>query len=608
MEERILYKCQEERLYHLQVEGRDVVVMEPQADECQDGAISNSTIRSRTSTHCELNHVLITSDQLKDLMSKNERVEISRDTLIVSENLERNTIEIKRFQFIKSLVQVGKLVRLKFKIKRKSFMCLSIHKTTGEFSVYRKSGKPKNVNILTRKNMYCDSVANFFHHLLLSDICTPSQLEIGLRTFYTALGYPGDTAQSIFDLYHFKNDIPRLDFISKYGAEYTDDVNGSSGTKANSVNSDAKYKKYTAETLLTSLKYFTFLHYLTSIGLKIDSLSQFRFVAYNFRHNKKNYIGTSIEKYFCDQFRISNPEYVRTALEIVEERCYATKDDYNINVMTLRILDYYNVDPSFLYQLMSTVKGGLYFNDTLPNYYFDVLKLYDFTAPDVIRCIEDGYSWEQTMFVLDTFRSHGIKLKIKSLLDFQFYRDDILRIYDTIIYSNLKTGTFLLNKKFLQRVKRYYPKHQIKIHHIRHRLDPLRPFKGGMVETDAVERDRGVEYRPLFSHHYILPTISLMLDGEVQLTVEVSRAPQKNDNVSQRNDKELSRSLGRRNDTIGHIFMHDGMDNLERALKKNVNNITNTLEIEYLYSKLFFENTCKNVFGINTEKYIEYLK
>ena len=384
--------------------------------------------------------VPITQDEFKKAMSNNEQVNVFRETIVVSESLEKNTISLKKYIYSKEFVLVKNLKKRKFKIIRRESYSLTINKNTGDFSMYNKEKRKKKDIIFIRKNISNGNVKNRIASLL-SDGDSKNETNNAIGVFYQLLGYGAHM----------------LSYTSIIGVFFNEDPK------------DKEHKH--------SLIIFPFLNYIFKNKINIYSYYLLYPFESLFQKNKKHYKGGDIENYITDRYKINNKDLISSLLPIlVNNNQNIVINKFNIgssagfvadrryefdtiNPLILKILDYYNIT---INELPSVNLKDVFTNvgqETqihIPTYFFEILKLYNFKLDDVLAN-KDNMLY--AMNELYTFYQFGVKLKISSLTEIKENKDNIFdKIFDALCIARNVTGTFSINDKFIKRVKRYIPK------------------------------------------------------------------------------------------------------------------------------------------------------
>ena len=516
--------------------------------------------------------VPITQDEFKKAMSNNEQVNVFRETIVVSESLEKNTISLKKYIYSKEFVLVKNLKKRKFKIIRRESYSLTINKNTGDFSMYNKEKRKKKDIIFIRKNISNGNVKNKISSLL-SDGDSKNETNNAIGVFYQLLGYGAHM----------------LSYTSIIGVFFNEDPK------------DKEHKH--------SLIIFPFLNYIFKNKINIYSYYLLYPFESLFQKNKKHYKGGDIENYITDHYKINNKDLISSLLPIlVNNNQNIVINKFNIgssagfvadrryefdtiNPLILKILDYYNIT---INELPSVNLKDVFTNvgqETqihIPTYFFEILKLYNFKLDDVLAN-KDNMLY--TMNELYTFYQFGVKLKISSLTEIKENKDNIFdKIFDALCIARNVTGTFSINDKFIKRVKRYIPK-KVKI--------SLNYSKKITTRSRSFSERHGISiessYNRLFSNSneiMIIPMTFIDNNDPIKYTLMFN--------------KNYHQSFCRRNNNLNPT--NDKYGKLVNALNFNKNGILDTLEIKQIYSKQYFENACKEEFKINPSLWVDYIR
>jgi hypothetical protein len=518
--------------------------------------------------------VPVTQDEFKKAMSNNEQVNVFRETIVVSESLEKNTISLKKYIYSKEFVLVKKLKQRKFKIIRRESYSLTINKTTGDFSMYNKKRNRKKDVVFIRKNVSNQNVKNRIASLL-SDGDSKKETNDAISMFYQLLGYSANM----------------LTYTSIIGVFFSEDPK------------DKEHKH--------SLIIFPFLNYIFKNQINIHSYYLLYPFESLFQKNKKNYRGGNIEHYITDHYKINNKDLINSLLPIlVRNNQFVLINKYNvdkvkqsgfitdcryefdtINPLILKLLDYYNIT---INELPSANLKDVFTNVGsenqihIPTYFFEVLKLYNFKLDDVLAN-KDHMIY--TINELYTFYQFGVKLKISSLNEIKENKDNIFdKIFDALCIARNVTGTFSVNDKFVKRVNRYIPK---------------------KVKISFNYNKRIQERSKLFSERHGLTekqNYDRLFDNTNQSTLIPMQFIDDSDPIKYAImfNKNYHQSFSRNNSNLN--VTGDKYGKLINALNFNKNGILDTLEIKQLYSKQYFENICKEKLQINPSLWVDYIR
>ena len=518
--------------------------------------------------------VTITEDEFKKAMSNNEQVGVFRETIIVSENLEKNTISLKKYLFSKQFVNVKELKQRKFKIIRRESYSLTINKTSGDFSMYNKKKHKKRDIIFIRKNISNGNVKNRIQSLL-SDGDSKNETNNAIGVFYQLLGYG----------------THMLSYTSIIGLFFNEDPK------------DKEHKH--------SLIIFPFLNYIFKNKINIYSYYLLYPFESIFQKNKKHYKGGNIENYITDHYKINNKDLISSLLPIlVNNNQNIVINKFNIgssagfvadrryefdtiNPLILKILDYYNIT---INELPSVNLKDVFTNVGqenqvyIPTYFFEILKLYNFKLDDVLANKDNMF---YTMNELYTFYQFGVKLKISSLTEIKENKDNIFdKIFDALCIARNVTGTFSINDKFIKRVNRFIPKKvKISLNYGKKITTRSRSFS----ERHGISSECESGYNRLFSNSnetMIIPMTFIDNNDPIKYTLMFN--------------KNYHQSFCRRNNNLN--ITNDKYGKLVNALNFNKNGILDTLEIKQIYSKQYFENACKEEFKINPSLWVDYIR
>lgn len=523
-----------------------------------------------------LQSVTITEDKFKKAMSNNEQVGVFRETIVVSENLEKNTISLKKYLFSKQFVNVKELKQKKFKIIRRESYSLTINKSTGDFSMYNKKKHKKRDIIFIRKNISNGNVKNRIQSLL-SDGDSKNETNDAIGMFYQLLGYSANM----------------LSYTSIIGYFFLEDPK----------DNDHKH----------SLIIFPFLNYIFKNKINIYSYYLLYPFESLFQKNKKNYIGSNIEDYIIDHYKINNSNLVSSLLPILmrnNQNVVINKYNENvdkikksgftvdrryefdtINPLILKILDYYDITinelPADNLNIVFTNVGSE--NQVhIPTYFFEILKLYNFKLDDVL-VNKDNMLY--TMNELYTFYQFGVKLKISSLSEIKENKDNIFdKIFDALCIARNVTGTFSINDKFIKRVNRFIPK-KVKI--------SLNYSKKIPVRSKMFSERHGLIDKPNYDRLFDNTNQSTLIPMRfIDDSIPIKYVLMFNKNYHQ--------SFSHNNTNLNVPV--DKYGKLINALNFNKNGILDTLEIKQLYSKKYFEDVCKEKLKINPSLWVDYIR
>lgn len=511
----------------------------------------------------------VTTDEFKKAMSNNEKVSIFRETIIVSENSNKNTISLKKYIFSKETVPVKTTNRLQFKIIRKEMYSLTINKTNGDFCVYhrnRRNAKKTSTNV--RKNILNHEI-KYKLSSLLQDGHSLSETKRAVGVFYQLLGYDPNL-QSY-------NDIIKLFF------------------NTDPRDKDGKH----------SLMVFPFLNYLYRNKINIQNYYLLYPFEVAFKKNKSKYIGSNILDYFVKEFNIKNVKLVNRVLtklnefnrnitykefhSEIEESNYFTKltgnDMYTININMLRILDYYNVDPDSIDYFEKLFVPIINYNDTtqLPPYFFKLMDLYEFKLIDVIQ---HNSVFISHFYQLHNFYQFGVKLKISSLSEFD--QNEIInnKIYDALCMSRNETGTFSVSDKFIKRLRRYVPKN-VKIS-LSYGSKIVKKHQSDIFLTLLPTK---IAYDYQYELTNILRSRLELIDSDNNMIDIIHFSPNQHQSAGRTNYGEYT-----------------SYQNLINALSYNKNNILDTIEVKQLYSRNYFEELCIKKMNLDPKIWVDYIE
>ena len=348
----------------------------------------------------------ITLDEMKDLMSKNQKIHILRETIVVSENPIKNTISFKRYSFQKALVNVKKIERKKFKILYKNMVSLTINKINGDFSLYvndRINGKQV---IKVRKNISYKKLRATIHNRYCLSGDSPDQLEEATIKFYELLGYE--------PLLNYK------DFMLKYLPPKIE----------NTLNPKEKY----------SLPYLPFLNYIKKkniSGLTYEILPLFEFL---FKKDKSKFFNKPIDEYIkfyygLNKFKFGD-EIIKRLYEYTDDQLIVSLAKYSVlkgenkaqhtfsypgvDRTSIHLLNYFNINSC-------DSKMGMFINDDFHNPLIEIglplyriIDLYNFNPLEIIETLkrEKPYEIKRALDDLHYFYTYGIKIKVNRLSDF----------------------------------------------------------------------------------------------------------------------------------------------------------------------------------------------
>jgi hypothetical protein len=514
----------------------------------------------------------ISLDELKKAMSADEEVTIDRNTIIVSEDLIKNTISLKVYQFKKIFVRTPKSKKRKFKFIVRKFFSLTINKSTGDFSIYTREKKRNKSTIFIRKNisnMNIRGKINNNQHMR-NDASSQIAMDEAIKIFYRLLGYQ--------DL----------------GVTYTDTIRWFFNTNPND-----RYNK-------NGLQIFPFLNYLRVNDINIISYHALYYFERIFSKDKAKYRGLNIINYMADYYKIKDKLFLQTVLfkmieknEIILNTIDIDKKVYwsDIQQSELCFIDYTKLR---LFHDLNKIPTGRftgnwwsYFNDMLPIGYqtsydeiysypeiAELVKLYNLPLTDVFGT--EKTKFDKFMNQLKIFKCFGVKLKIN---DIRHYENTLVthnKILYNLFESANKTGTYQINKKTLTRIKQYFRGCKLDFITIRKFKEKYKNY--GFLHVNAAKEDG------LYTENSLQFTFNVMKEGCKRFNVTVNPVTK----ICECNNIDL-------NDYDKHAAY-----NFSNKFQSNRSGLASSFKVRILFSKTYFEKLCQTD-DINIRMYIDYL-
>jgi len=384
--------------------------------------------------------------EFKKAMSENNPASFYRSTYVVSENITKNTVSLKAFIMAKRTVPVKNLVRLKFKITQHEHFSLTINKTTGEFSIYRKIYKKRKYYYTIRKNIITEDLK-------------------GLITKYFIVNNNSVKAvEKLYELLGYKPLMGYKDFFNEYLPPLS--------------------QSFYDPKLVHSLPSFPFLNYLFKSGIKdlnYENLPIFEFI---YKCNKKCFYNRSVYDYIKHHYDIKDndllmiikdeltlhtikafnnhhAEYVKTGRGL--SYCFNLP---GIRVGLLDFIKRYNI-PASKYKELELITPNHYHdfkrefgNGKVPMFVHRMIDYYGFNISEVLAYYNHITNLNKCFRVfkaLSYFEMFSIKLKITHPAEYWDNLYDYQRIYDALCVARSETGTFKLNNLFVVRLRKILP-------------------------------------------------------------------------------------------------------------------------------------------------------
>jgi hypothetical protein len=315
-----------------------------------------------------------------------------------------------------------------------------------------------------------------------------------------------------------------------------------------------------------SLKSFLMINYLKKSRIKIPNYFLLEPFFKLFIKNKKQYHGKTIEDFFINEYNIKNHKIIDVILYKLIDlnyNAYISKDinkkKYLINPLILKVLDNNNQLPEITEDFF--IKNNPDYNYTVKTltqkYVFDIIKLYEFDYEfimDKFQFKDERFVFIDTITQLNSLYCAGIKIK----------NIDNLKIVSELLLKAIEhSGTTILSRKSYNRLKRY-----------------LKPGESLGLITNKQYTD--------FS--FGLKIIN------------------KNETLCVRLNKYYTPSYNYLNNkTWLHDIIIKNKHNIIKALEQNTNNLRDSLDVKYLYSKPFFESIATPFFD-NIKSHIDYIE
>jgi hypothetical protein len=518
---------------------------------------------SEVKTHVVTKLVEIGSEAFKTAMSNDEFVTVVRETIVVSEDPQKNTISIKKYDFTKTLVPVKTLKRKRFKVVRKSSTSLTINKKTGDFSVYNKNkiNKKKN-SVFVRKNFSNNRVRDILKSFE-KNTENLEEVQIAIKTFFTQLGYPNLKTTYTHLIKTFFNVDPN-------------DVYGR-----------------------TAIEMFPYLNYLYVNNINIKSYYLLYYFECIFNRNKSKYKNKSILDYACDYYGVKDRNFMHHVLNYLENENKNIVISNTLKNRSVWVHDYQNILKGINYTklrlgfdlgffqhnnqtLIDSYLNNFIISDTiytqaieLNNYQrlLKYAKMYDFGYYNIINNNEERY-----FILLSLFEAFGIKLKIKNLQHFNSKMPIFKNILSCLFDSLNKGGSYTVDKKTQNRFKMYFRDGE-KISF----LTNIKYPKKNNETYNFFGAYENMDNTPGYTLDSGRFAFNVIKNKKVLTTIWVNPFT----NAALADDNSL-------------------YTNFTRAFMNNTNSLATSTKIKFHYSKKYFEKLC-NEKNIKIELYIDYL-
>jgi hypothetical protein len=431
MEDIVHFRHVDEKFYRL----TEVLKSEPMPDDMFRLFECESEPKTETIT-TEINET-----EFLDCLSKNLKVSNYRKTYVVSEDLTKNTVSLKCFELAKVKVAVKKsnCARLQFKKTKQLMLAITINKTTGEFSFFRKSQQGKKTFINIRKNIITETVKRLIRESFASGLNMDATNQ-AVTTFYQLLGYR-----------------PLIDYVQFMECYLP-----------------AEHRFFYDHKITDSISTFPFLNYLFKSGIKDLSFKYLTWFEYIFKKDKKLFYNKSIFDYIKYHYEIDNDELfdflIKEVSNVIDTqyRQHMESVDPNftlklpgINYYLIKFIKKYNIydGDKVLPYVTNSFYGDLnYSNNLLSRMDIGIKRMvdyYGFNWVDVIRFFhgpeEDSYKKTNAFDYLTEFASFSTKLKIRKpiLLTATHYK-----IFDALCVARFETGAYHFNDNFILNLKK----------------------------------------------------------------------------------------------------------------------------------------------------------
>lgn len=509
----------------------------------------------------------LTVDELKTAMSNNEDVTINREAIVVSENLERGTISLKKYLFSKTLVDTRnhKVTRKYFKVTVKSMTSLTINKYTGDFSLYSRKKTGKKTNVFVRKNVFVNAVKSHLYELQSNTTC-PTQINEAIKILTVKLGYHD------LDLSNYTETIKYF-----YNIDPKDQYNRN------------------------GLHIFPFLNYLRVNRIDIFSYHALYYFEWIFNKNKSKYRGANIIDYMSDYYGIEDKLFLQNMLYrlIHKNQLISNIKDvdassiYWLNKEQSRLcyLDYIklklfydlgkNESQHFYYNHLQYIDDILRIgyktsNDDIFDYkaIHDFLKYYNITLSDYLQNFNDNSeSLRNFINHLRIFDLFGVKLKINTFKDYKLKYNFFNQVLQCLFEATNTSGTYVIDKKSIRRIKLYL-KDDYKINFLSNAK-----FK------------KNSKYYGQETSEYNEHSISIVIGVKDKInTVFIRLNPITK--YASTYDPDLCNNTD--------------LNNFTNKFTRNYNGLASAIKIKMLYSKEFFEKLCEQNGVNNVTSFIDY--
>lgn len=382
--------------------------------------------------------------EFKKTMSENKDVSTDRSTYVVSEDLTKNTVSLKVFIMAKRTVPVKNLARRKFKITQHEQFSLTINKTTGDFSIYKKTYNKRKYYYTIRKNIITEQIKDL------------------ITRFFMVNNNSIKAAEKLYELLGYKPLMRYKDFFNEYLPPLSQD--------------------YYDPRLTSSLPSFPFLNYLFKSGIEDLSYENLHMFEYIYKRDKKHFHNRSVYDYIKYHYDIKDNDlfmFVKDELTLCTIKAFdnhhaeykktESKHSYRFNlpgihVGLLEFIKRYNI-PASKYKQLGLITPNYYHDftreygyDKVPMFVHRMIDYYGFNITEVLNYQIENYNNCLNAFkAMSYFEMFGVKMKITRPAECWDKHDDYQRIYDALCVARGDTGTFKLNNSFVVGLRKLLP-------------------------------------------------------------------------------------------------------------------------------------------------------
>ncbi len=529
--------------------------------------MSNDPVQSFWTANVGRQNIKLSVEELKAAMSNNEEVCVKRETIVVSEDTTKNTISLKKYFFSKTLVKTRtNAKRRQFKITKKRMVSLTINKMTGDFSVYGKWKDGGNkTRVFVRKNQSTPKTKSHLYYL--QSTLFKNELADAMKIFTEKLGY--------FDLGL---------------TNYTDVIKCFFN-----VNPFDQYDQ-------SGLLIFPFLNYLRVNNINIISYYALYYFEWIFNKDKAKYRGCNILDYMSDYYQIHDKLLLKTILYKLIHKNQIITYSLDTDKLTgwqgkaqnrLCFINYTKL--KILYDLNINKCGDSYsylqyLDDILPigrktcyhevYDYKEIITLIKYYNIDVHDYFTNANIIEVNAYikVLKLFNYFGVKLKIDSIHDYKSKSHLYDVIYQCLFDAVNKSGTYIVDKKSIDRLRLYFKKDKYKLHFL-----------------------TNIKFKKRDDSFFLRPGNGLYVNDSAQITVGIT---DESGGVVYMRLNPITQGVDYSPNNLTHgdhpVFA------FTQKFSSNYRGLANAINFQFVYSKEYFEMLCEQNGVKNIKTLIDY--